>query len=77
MVASGFGVTLATDSACNLRLPGIHYAPIRKADKAELDLTMVYRAGDSSTLLATFLEVARGFAATQQSSTRGARRKRR
>ena len=75
-VASGFGVTLATDSACNLRLPGIHYIPIRKSDKAVLDLTIAYRAGDSSTLLATFLEVVRGFAATHGSSARNARRTR-
>jgi LysR family transcriptional regulator, benzoate and cis,cis-muconate-responsive activator of ben and cat genes len=77
MVASGFGVTLATDSACNLRLPGIRYAPIRKTDKAELDLTIAYRAGDSSTLLARFLEVVREFAAAQRSPTRSTRRKRR
>lgn len=77
MVASGFGVTLATDSACNLRLPGVHYAPIRKTDRAELDLTMVYRTDDSSTLLARFLEVVRGLSATQKSSAINARRKRR
>lgn len=75
MVASGFGITLATDSACNLRLPGIHYVPIRKADRAVLDLTIVYRAGDSSTLLAAFLEVVRGFSAGQRTSVRKARRK--
>lgn len=70
MVASGLGITLATDSACNLRLPGVHYAPIRKADKAALDLTVAYRAGDSSALLATFLEVVRGFTAARKSSAR-------
>lgn len=77
MVASGFGVTLATDSACNLKLPGVHYAPIRRADKAELDLTMVYRAGDASTLLAAFLDVVRGYAAAQRAAARSSRRKRR
>lgn len=75
MVASGFGVTLATDAACNLKLPGIHYAPIRKADRAVLDLTIVYRSGDSSTLLAAFLGVVRAFAAEQRSSARTSRRK--
>lgn len=75
MVASGFGVTLATDSACNLKLPGIHYVPIRKVDKALLDLTILYRAGDSSTLLAAFLDVVRGFAASEQLQQRKAGRK--
>ncbi|WP_295681931.1 LysR substrate-binding domain-containing protein [Nevskia ramosa] len=61
MVASGVGITLVTDSACSLKLPGIRYIPIRKRDKAVLDLTIIYRAGDSSPLLAAFLNVVRKF----------------
>lgn len=74
LVSSGLGVTLATDSACCLMMPGICYIPIRKADRAVLDLTMAYRTGDSSTLLRAFLDVAREFGAGLKRPPRKARR---
>lgn len=69
MVASGYGITFVTDSACSLKLPGIQYVPIRKADKAILDLTIIYRDGDTSPLLAAFLEVVRAFSRSSRSAT--------
>ncbi len=59
LVSSGQGVSLVTDSACNLRLPGVEYVPLRKADRAEFDLCMIYREDDDSPLLKAFLETAR------------------
>ncbi len=70
LVSSGFGVTLATESACSLMMPGICYVPIRKQDRAVLDLTMAYRAGDASTLLRAFLEIAREFRSEQNRPAR-------
>jgi len=74
VVASGFGITFATDSARNLKLPGIQYIPIRKVDGAVLDLTAAYRSGDSSTLLAAFLDVVRGFSVRSKGTVRKGRR---
>jgi DNA-binding transcriptional LysR family regulator len=61
MVASGYGITFVTDSVCSLKLTGVQYVPIRKTDRAVLDLTIIYRAGDTSPLLDGFLEVVREF----------------
>lgn len=77
LVSSGFGVTLATESARCLQMPGVCYVPVRKADGAVLDLVVAYRAGDSSTLLAAFLDVVRSFGATPGRSGRKARSARR
>lgn len=59
LVASGFGVSLVTDSACNLRLPGIVYLPLRPEDRASFDLSMIHRRDDESALLQSFLATAR------------------
>lgn len=59
LVASGFGVSLVTDSACNLRLPGIVYLPLRPEDRACFDLCMIHRRDDESALLQSFLATAR------------------
>lgn len=59
MVSSGFGLTLVTDSACNLRLPDVAYIPLRRKDRAWVELRMMYRADDDSHLLEQFLQVAR------------------
>jgi DNA-binding transcriptional LysR family regulator len=64
LVSSGFGLSLVTDSACNLRLPGIVYRPLRAEDRASFDLCMIHRADDESALLQAFLGTARGLRST-------------
>lgn len=64
LVASGFGLSLVTDSACNLRLPGIAYVPLRDTDRASFDLCMIHRSDDESALLQAFLGTARGMRET-------------
>lgn len=68
LVASGFGISLVTDSACNLRLPGIVYLPLQPEDRAVFDLCMIYRDDDESELLREFLLVARGMRSTLSSA---------
>lgn len=60
LVASGFGLSIVTDSACNLRLPGIAYAQLRDVERATFDLCMIHRNDDESPLLQSFLRTARG-----------------
>lgn len=60
LVSSGFGLSLVTDSACNLRLPDVAYIPLAKEDRAVFDLCMIYREDDASALLKEFLRIARG-----------------
>lgn len=55
LVSSGFGVSLVTDSACNLQLPGVTYLPLAKADEMRFELSMIHRREDSSALLKAFL----------------------
>lgn len=81
LVSSGFGISMVTDSACNLRLPGIVYIPLRKEDRATFDLCMIHRADDDSALLLAFLGTVRsmraalaGAGATPQSRRRPALR---
>ena len=64
LVASRFGVSLVTDSASNLRLPGMVYVPLRWEDRATFDLCMIRRRDDDSRLLHEFLAVARGLRQT-------------
>lgn len=59
LVASGFGLSLVTDSGRNLRVPGTVQIPLRKADQATVDLCMIHRREDDSPLLAEFLNEAR------------------
>ena len=59
LVASGFGLSLVTDSGTNLRVPGTVQIPLRKDDSATVDLCMIRRRDDESSLLGEFLEVAR------------------
>jgi len=59
LVASGFGLSLVTDSACNLKLPGIVYVPLRGEDQATFDLCMVHRSDDESAILLAFLSTVR------------------
>nr|ALV86409.1 LysR family transcriptional regulator [uncultured bacterium 16] len=59
LVASGFGLSLVTDSGCNLHVSGTVQVPLRKDDQATVDLCMIHRGGDDSPLVLEFLEVAR------------------
>lgn len=59
LVAGRFGVSLVTDSARNLSLPGVVYVPLRAEDRATFELCMIRRNDDDSPLLHEFLAVAR------------------
>jgi LysR family transcriptional regulator, benzoate and cis,cis-muconate-responsive activator of ben and cat genes len=67
LVASGFGLSVVSDSACNLRLPGIRYVPLVNLPQTErqntgtpgMELCVIYRPEDASPLLDRFLSIAR------------------
>lgn len=59
LVASGLGLTLVTDSGRNLSVPGIVNVPLRRADRASVELCIIRRSDDESPLLRGFVEVAR------------------
>lgn len=59
LVASGLGLSLVTDSGCNLSIPGIVHRALRPADRATVELCIIHRKDDRSPLLSGFVEVAR------------------
>jgi len=61
LVASGFGLAVTTQSATNLRLPGVAFRPLRCRHLEDLELSCLWREGDPSPVLAAFLEVLSGF----------------
>lgn len=61
LVASGFGLAVTTQSATNLRLPGVAFRPLRSAHLADVELSSLWRQGDDSPILAAFLRVLRDF----------------
>ncbi|MBD3654938.1 LysR substrate-binding domain-containing protein [Marinobacter sp.] len=62
LVASGFGVCLVSESASSLSLPGVVYREISDMpENATIDLSCVFRTGDNSRLLRSFLETLRNF----------------
>ncbi len=62
LVASGFGVCLVSKSASSLSLPGVVYREISDLpENATIDLSCVFRSGDDSRLLTSFLETLRNF----------------
>ncbi|MGQ3676445.1 LysR substrate-binding domain-containing protein [Xanthobacter sp. TB0139] len=62
LVASGFGVTLVPDSACNLTLPGVVYLPVTGIpEPSRVDLSCIYRSDNRSPILAAFLQEVRRF----------------
>lgn len=77
LVASGLGLSLVTDSGCNLSIPGITHLPLRAADRATVELCIIRRKDDESALLAGFIEVARalrgGFGGKQRKTLSGAK----
>lgn len=62
LVSSGYGLCITTDSASNLRLPGVVYRPFRSPHLQDLELSCFYRRGDPSPVLKEFLEIVRLFA---------------
>ncbi|MCB2018428.1 MAG: LysR family transcriptional regulator [Hydrogenophaga sp.] len=61
LVSSGFGVAITTQSAANLRLPGVVFRPLKSRMLKELELSCLYRSGDPSPVLKAFLEVVHDF----------------
>lgn len=74
LVSSGFGISMVTDSACNLRLPGLVYVPLRAEDRATFDLCMIHRRDDDSALLDAFLATARALRSTLSAGAKTAAR---
>lgn len=62
LVSSGFGLTITTQSATRLRLPGVVFRPLRSAHLRDVELSCLYRRGDDSPVLAAFLGVVHDFA---------------
>jgi LysR family transcriptional regulator, benzoate and cis,cis-muconate-responsive activator of ben and cat genes len=62
LVSSGYGLCITTDSAGNLRLPGVVYRPFVSPHLQDLELSCFYRRGDVSPVLKEFLDIVRAFA---------------
>ena len=62
LVSTGFGVVITTQSATNLRLPGVVFRPLRNPRLKKLELSCLYRSGDKSPVLKAFLDVVHEFA---------------
>ena len=71
LVSAGFGAAITTQSATNLRLPGVVFQPLHSARLKDLELSCLYRSGDPSPALQAFLDVVRAFKDAQ--GTRPAR----
>ena len=59
LVASGLGLSLVAQSGRGFNVVGTVQVPLRKKDEALVELCMIHRRQDRSTLLASFLGVAR------------------
>ncbi len=66
LVSAGFGAAITTQSASNLRLPGVAFRPLHSSRLKDLELSCLYRRGDRSPALGAFLEVVQAFAATSR-----------
>lgn len=64
LVASGFGISITTQSATNLRLPGVVFRPMPKGQLPDVELSCLYRKGDSSPVLSAFLDVVHTYSKT-------------
>jgi LysR family transcriptional regulator, benzoate and cis,cis-muconate-responsive activator of ben and cat genes len=62
LVASGFGLCVTTESSTNLRLPGVVYRPLNCRWLKDVELSCLWRRGDASPVLASFLTVVREYA---------------
>lgn len=61
LVATGFGLCIVPESATNLKLPGVVYRPLKRSPPPQVDLSCIYRRGDESPVLQSFLAIARTF----------------
>jgi LysR family transcriptional regulator, benzoate and cis,cis-muconate-responsive activator of ben and cat genes len=61
LVASGFGIAITTQSATNLRLPGVVFRPMPKGQLPDVELSCLYRKGDNTPVLVAFLQVVHAF----------------
>lgn len=60
LVASNFGICLVPESVTVLTLPGVVYRPLSQVPgNGRVDLSCIYRAGDQSPILNSFLNTAR------------------
>jgi DNA-binding transcriptional LysR family regulator len=61
LVASGYGICVTTESAANLRLPGVVYRPLKSRQLHDIELSCLYRREDKSPILHAFLSIVRGY----------------
>lgn len=66
LVSAGFGAAITTQSAANLRLPGVAFRPLLSARLKDLELSCLYRKDDASPVLRAFLDVVQTFASSPQ-----------
>ncbi|WP_151778674.1 LysR family transcriptional regulator [Acinetobacter brisouii] len=59
LVASRFGLCITTESASNLRLPGIVYRPLRSLELQDIELSCLYLKDHDSVILTAFLNLIR------------------
>jgi DNA-binding transcriptional LysR family regulator len=59
LVAAGFGICIAPQSAMRLRLPGVTFRSLEDSKLCDVDLSCLYRRGDASPVLMAFLDVVR------------------
>lgn len=65
LVSGGFGLCVTTASTASLRLPGVSYRPLRCDTLRDIELSCLWRRGETSPVLSAFLRVVREFAAEQ------------
>lgn len=70
LVAGGFGLAITTQSATNLRLPGVEFRPLDTPHLHDVELSCLYREDDSSPVLQAFLSVVHDFAREHRSAPR-------
>lgn len=68
LVSGGFGMSVVSESAINLQLPGVVYRPFHDGQGTAVDLSCIYRKDDQSAILQAFLGVIRGFSKDNQTS---------
>ena len=59
LVAAGFGVCVAPESAANLRLPGVGFRQLKANPPVFTELSCLYRKDDPSPILAAFMKIVR------------------
>ena len=64
LVSSGMGLSLVTQSACNLKLPNVTYIPLKGLKNQGFNLDIIYRRDDETALLKAFLDTVRRLRST-------------